>query len=184
MFDIECLNHFYDIKKEPDSEVSDEIKAAYVVFLSEFCKYVSTFWCGYIKKERIKKVIIENCSFQANLTISDEAICIWLIKLNYKTAYENSIDIARLGKKDWMKNRDKGKSGQHDTKIHYELYKNIFNKIKKGRKDEETYAYWQKTFFVGLFKSYEYVPTAPSYVQNKDDDDNDSTFESEDVIEL
>jgi hypothetical protein len=184
MFDIECLNHFYDIKKEPDTEVSDEIKEAYFEFLNDFCKYVSTFWSGYIKKDRVKHIKIESLTFQANLTISDEAICMWLIKLNYKTAYDNSIDIQRIGKKNWMKEREKGKSGQHDTKIHYVEYKTIFNKIKKGRKDIETYIYWQKVFFEALFHSYEYVPAAPTSVQNEDDDDNDSTYESEDVIEL
>lgn len=186
MFKKEYLNHFYNIKKDEDEEISEDIKDAYLVFLRDFCKFTSIYWGGYIKKERIKKALLCNLTFKGNLTVSDEAICIWLIKLNYNVAYENSLDITRLGKEKYLQDRsNKRKQGQHDSKIHYDEYKKIFNKIKKGRADEESYNYWQKTFFLGLFRSYQYLPSvATDNHQNNGDDDNDSCLESKEVIEL
>lgn len=181
MIDKDHLDQFYEIKSDQHFEVSIEVKQAYVVFLRDFCKYCSTYWSAYIKLDRMKAKK-EKFGFKSNLTISDEAIAIWLIKYNYETAYNNSLEIKRLTEPVWKLQRKKRKHGKHDSKLYYIEYKNIFNKIKKARSDKDTLAYWESIFFYGVFE-YSKLPTDAN--ENFEEfDDYDDTFESLEVLEM
>ena len=184
MIQKEHLDHFHELKTDPNFEASMEVKQAYVIFLRDFCKYCSTYWNSYLKQHMTSSSTstLEKFGFRSNLTISDEAIGIWLIKHNYDTAYNNSLEIQRLTLKKWKEQRVKRKQGKHDSKVFYNEYKQIFNKIKEARSDKETLAYWESVFFDGIFH---YTEKSNSNEENYAEfDDHDDTFEAVDVLEI
>ena len=181
IFRKECLEQFYELKTDPHFEVSIEVKNAYIEFLKDFCKYVSPYWSTYIKLDKMK-VNKDKFGFKANLTVSDEAIAIWLIKHNYDTAYNNSLEINRLTEAIWKEQRVKRKHGKHDSKLHYDDYKKIFNKIKTGRNHKDTLTYWESIFFEGF---YEFNTLSSDSNENLEELDGfDETFEDVEVLEM
>lgn len=182
MIPKEHLDQFYEIKTDPNFDVDIEVKLSYVVFLRDFCKYCSPYWSAYIKQDKMKDSSKENFGFKNNLTISDEAIGIWIIKHNYDTAYQNSLEIKRLTEPVWKAQRMKRKQGKHDSKLYYNDYKDIFNKIKKSRSDKDTLEFWESVFFDGVFE-YSKFPFESNETY-EEFDDHDDTFESVDVLEI
>lgn len=177
MFKFEHFEKFYEFTSDPHFQVSIEVKNAYVIFLSDFCKYSSHYWSKYINPENIEKCK-HNCGFKSNLTISDEAIVYWLIKYNYNTAKTNSEAIERLSEEVWKKQRNSRKRGKHDSKLYYDDYRLIFKQIKNIRSEKDSLKYWESVFFEGLYNFSE---------KNKNEnceeqDDHDETFESNDVL--
>lgn len=181
MFRKEYLDEFYNKKINSEFEVSIEVKKAYITFLSSFCKYVSSFWSIYMKLDK-RNENIKSLGFKSNLTISDEAIAIWLIRHNYDSAYKNAQEITAVGLTVWKQNRVKHKQGQHDTKLHYGDYKKIFSKVKAGRKDEATLKYWESIFFEGHYE-FNSTPSEPTETM-EEIDGLDETFEDIEVLEI
>ena len=82
MFDIALLDKFYIYEPNMISDelyqIDEDIKHAYLMFIGVLVPVVSFSWRSYIKhyvKDRSKPTYVI-----INLTISDEAYTIWLIK--------------------------------------------------------------------------------------------------------
>ena len=82
MFDIALLDKFYIYEPNMISDelyqIDEDIKHAYLMFIGVLVPVVSFSWRSYIKhyvKDSSKPTYVKN-----NLTISDKAYTIWLIK--------------------------------------------------------------------------------------------------------
>lgn len=96
MFKKDYLDQFYNQKLSSKFEFRIQVKKAYVVFLSCLHKYVSHFWNTYKKLDITNKNKL-SFGFISNLTISDEAIALWLINHDYDSTYKNAQEIIEFG---------------------------------------------------------------------------------------
>ena len=152
MFDVSLLDKFYTYEPNMISDelfqIDEEIKQAYLMFIGVLVPVVSFSWRNYIK------YYISDSSqptyVKSNLTISDEAYTIWLIKQhlpNIVNAHNN------LHQEHEPTNK---KKGPHLTKIFINEYNNEFHKINLLRNQKETeshsaYQYYEQMFFNCFF---------------------------------
>lgn len=154
MFDINFMQNFYLFEEsknenEPPFAVSEDVKAAYYIFINDFCGNVSSVWKKYLKGGFCE--YRDTASFVQKLTRSDEAYAYWLILCLYEKCEADAQFIKENSWDKWNKSRKKGKAGKHNSLIKFDSYVEIYNKISVLRENEKAYDYWQKVFFDKFF---------------------------------
>ena len=151
MFDIALLDKFYIYEPNMISDelyqIDEDIKHAYLMFIGVLVPVVSFSWRSYIKhyvKDSSKPTYVKN-----NLTISDEAYTIWLIKQHLPNTINEHNNTQQI-------TTTKKRKGQHITKTYMNEYNNEFHKINQMRnvKNDEShiaFLHFEKMFFNCFF---------------------------------
>jgi hypothetical protein len=149
MFDIELLDKFYTFTGTDTDfqEVDEEVRNAYLMFIGDLVPVISLNWKQYIKG--YVKGMSEPSYLNNNLTVSDEAYTLWLVKRflpGIVDEIKNNIPRGR-----------KGRKGPHLTNTYRNEYIELFRKLNEMRNPNmdhekyEAYIYYEKMFFESFF---------------------------------
>jgi hypothetical protein len=146
MFDIKLMN---DFRKETsdETEIQDDVKRAWFVFLEEFVIGVSYQWQHYLKDIGNGG----NGSFRGILTASDEAFTMWLLTHKFDEVNNDAIAIKNTSFDLWKKTRTKRNVGTHDSKWKLDDFVDLHVKTKKQRAEAVSNGIWEQIFFKQLF---------------------------------
>lgn len=150
MFDVHELR-FFRTGSNMDL-VPESVKKAWVMFLADFCKWVSTTW----RQALIKMQNINDFQFSDYLTVSDEALVMWIIECRYDKVKEN-VEAGNLvycngrGPKPEQAKLAYKQAGPQDSRKHLGLYMELYELVKKNRKKKKASKAWQD-FFVDAYK--------------------------------
>jgi hypothetical protein len=171
MFDIELLDKFYKFSNDSLDlkEVEEEVKEAYIMFIGVLVPVISLNWKQYLKTF-VKNRSNPSYASNNNLTVSDEAYTLWLIK-RYLPGIVDEIKFNKPVAK-------KGRKGPHLSKTYKTEYMELFRIIDSFRNEDgpnngEAFKYFEQMFFDTYFdskgikkpsKSTAYVTNAEKYV--------------------
>jgi ABC-type transport system involved in cytochrome bd biosynthesis fused ATPase/permease subunit len=114
MFSLDTMSKFRNFSEEQMFHVDDNVKEAWTSFLNDFCRLVSYEWNYYLKNILHK----ESATFFGSLTTSDEAFAEWVIFCKYDEVREETEEIIKIGREEWVVNKRKRK------KVHMTAEKN------------------------------------------------------------
>lgn len=143
MFDITLMDKFRDPAIESEADIEEDVKNAWCIFISDFCKCVSFHWTNYLKNIERK----ESATFRGMLTASDEALAIWLIKIKYEEVKAAADYIKEHGNDAWKKTKKSRKSGSHDSKWRLEEFIELHKSMKELRSNTKSNDLWESIFF-------------------------------------
>jgi hypothetical protein len=151
MFQMNVMESFRTQRVDMiEISLRDDVKEAWISFLSEFCTLVSYEWTEYLNNV-VKK---ETASFFGNLTTSDETFAEWTIRCKYAEVQSDTEEIKKQGKEAWLKSRNKRKRGPHDSREKINLYSQLYQKILQHRKSKVSNLEWQKLFFESYISNH------------------------------
>jgi hypothetical protein len=141
MFDIEDMKYFYNPNFEKDQKILD----AWYTYVAKFLPLVNKRWRDMTSNDKIRN---EQSMFHS-ITISDEAIVQWFIKLWMPILQKrllNKIDSLSQGE-DEYKSEKKNTRGPHDTKKNIKLYTLLHYDITEARRDYNAAVRWNNLFW-------------------------------------
>lgn len=127
-----------------ETEIDEDVKNAWFVFINEFVRCVSYHWTHYLKD---LEVGVENPSFRGIMTASDEAYTMWLLKHKYKDVYSEAMAIKSTSLEMWLKNKPKRQPKSHDSKWKLDDFVDHHVSVKKKRANEQSNLLWEQLFF-------------------------------------
>jgi hypothetical protein len=150
MFDTSLMDYFYN----PEFEQNEKVIDAWYTYVIKFLPLVNKKWRDATLPDKLKN----KQSMFHSITISDEAIMQWFIKLwvpiitdrNANNAKEQDDSTSRqsVDKNVASKNDSKGnKRGPHDTKANIKIYTSLHNEITKARRDYSAAVRWNLIFW-------------------------------------
>ena len=133
------MKYFYDERYEHDTEVID----AWYNYVFYFLPLVNKLWRDAISSDNLKN----KKRMFPTLFVSDEALVIWILKLQLPKTEENY----KIG---FDKSKKNLGTGKQDTNINLEQYIIIHDRISQCRSDPECALRWNEIFWMEVEKRH------------------------------